>query len=104
MCLCFLSLMPLIAVSLPAGKVPLLIDPYLCRFDMRKIDRALNVLKGHVAAVMDVQFSPNGEELVSGKMTWSLTSFSMRFTANISGPSILRPYDKALEEGQGPLC
>ncbi|KAL8334828.1 hypothetical protein RB598_009176 [Gaeumannomyces tritici] len=35
-------------------------------FDMRKIDRALNVLKGHVAAVMDVQFSPNGEELVSG--------------------------------------
>jgi WD repeat and SOF domain-containing protein 1 len=58
-------------------------------FDMRKMDRALNVLKGHVAgewgggglllsggycicdadigptAVMDVEFSPTGEELVS---------------------------------------
>ena len=27
--------------------------------------RALNVLKDHVAAVMDVSFSPTGEELVS---------------------------------------
>jgi WD repeat and SOF domain-containing protein 1 len=34
-------------------------------FDMRKIDRALNVLKDHVAAVMDVEFSPTGEELVT---------------------------------------
>ena len=34
-------------------------------FDMRKMDRALNVLKDHVAAVMDVAFSPTGEELVS---------------------------------------
>lgn len=34
-------------------------------FDMRKMDRALNVLKDHVAAVMDVDFSPTGEELVS---------------------------------------
>ncbi|KAI9766733.1 MAG: rRNA-processing protein sof1 [Geoglossum simile] len=34
-------------------------------FDMRKLGRALNVLKDHVAAVMDVEFSPTGEELVS---------------------------------------
>ncbi|KAG9245785.1 WD40-repeat-containing domain protein [Calycina marina] len=34
-------------------------------FDMRRMDRALNVLKDHVAAVMDVEFSPTGEELVS---------------------------------------
>ncbi|KAK2846406.1 hypothetical protein FQN49_005754 [Arthroderma sp. PD_2] len=34
-------------------------------FDMRKMDRALNVLKDHVAAVMDVEFSPTGEELIS---------------------------------------
>ena len=34
-------------------------------FDMRKLDRALNVLKDHVAAVMDVEFSPTGEELLS---------------------------------------
>lgn len=35
-------------------------------FDMRKLNRALNVLKDHVAAVMDVDFSPTGEELVTG--------------------------------------
>ncbi|KAI9773528.1 MAG: rRNA-processing protein sof1 [Geoglossum umbratile] len=34
-------------------------------FDMRKLNQALNVLKDHVAAVMDVEFSPTGEELVS---------------------------------------
>jgi WD repeat and SOF domain-containing protein 1 len=34
-------------------------------FDMRKMSRALNVLKDHVAAVMDVEFSPTGEELVT---------------------------------------
>lgn len=34
-------------------------------FDMRNMSRALNVLKDHVAAVMDVEFSPTGEELVS---------------------------------------
>ena len=34
-------------------------------FDVRKMTRALNVLKDHVAAVMDVSFSPTGEELVS---------------------------------------
>jgi WD repeat and SOF domain-containing protein 1 len=28
--------------------------------------RALNVLKGHVSAVMSVEFSPTGEELVTG--------------------------------------
>ena len=28
--------------------------------------RALQVLKGHVAAVMSVEFSPTGEELVTG--------------------------------------
>lgn len=34
-------------------------------FDMRKLNRALNVLKDHVSAVMDISFSPTGEELVS---------------------------------------
>jgi WD repeat and SOF domain-containing protein 1 len=40
-------------------------DHNVYMFDMRKLDRALNVLKDHVAAVMDVAFSPTGEELVS---------------------------------------
>ncbi|KAK4132980.1 WD40 repeat-like protein [Trichocladium antarcticum] len=35
-------------------------------FDARNFDRAQNIHKGHVAAVMDVEFSPTGEELVSG--------------------------------------
>ncbi|KAH8178327.1 sof1-like domain-containing protein [Sarocladium implicatum] len=34
-------------------------------FDMRRFDRASNVLKDHVAAVMDVEWSPTGEELVT---------------------------------------
>lgn len=33
---------------------------------MRNMKRALNVYKGHVAAAMSVEFSPTGEELVSG--------------------------------------
>ncbi|OXV08314.1 hypothetical protein Egran_03925 [Elaphomyces granulatus] len=40
-------------------------DHNIYMFDMRKMNRALNVLKDHVAAVMDVEFSPTGEELVS---------------------------------------
>jgi WD40 repeat protein len=35
-------------------------------FDARNFGKALNIQKGHVAAVMDVEFSPTGEELVSG--------------------------------------
>lgn len=34
-------------------------------FDMRHMKRALNMLLDHVAAVMDVDFSPTGEELVT---------------------------------------
>ncbi|KJZ75611.1 hypothetical protein HIM_05074 [Hirsutella minnesotensis 3608] len=40
-------------------------------FDMRRFDRALNVLKDHVAAVMDVEYSPTGEELVTA--SWDRT-------------------------------
>jgi WD repeat and SOF domain-containing protein 1 len=41
-------------------------------FDMRKMNRALNVLRDHVAAVMDVSFSPTGEELVSASYDRSI--------------------------------
>jgi DDB1- and CUL4-associated factor 13 len=34
-------------------------------FDMRNMNRSLNVLRDHVAAVMDVHFSPTGTELVT---------------------------------------
>jgi WD repeat and SOF domain-containing protein 1 len=40
-------------------------DHDILLFDSRNMSRALNVLKDHVAAVMDVQFSPTGQELVS---------------------------------------
>lgn len=40
-------------------------DHNIYLFDSRNLKRALNILKDHVAAVMDVKFSPTGEELVS---------------------------------------
>lgn len=45
-------------------------------FDVRKFDRALNVLKGHVAAVMDVEFSPTGEELATASYDRSIRIFA----------------------------
>lgn len=47
-------------------------------FDMRKLDRALNVLKDHVAAVMDVDFSPTGEELVTGSYDRTIRIYRAR--------------------------
>lgn len=47
-------------------------------FDMRKMDRALNVLKDHVAAVMDVDFSPTGEEVVTGSYDRTVRIFKAR--------------------------
>ncbi|KAI3327790.1 WD40 repeat-like protein [Xylariaceae sp. AK1471] len=41
-------------------------DHNIYAFDMRSIQRALNIYKGHVAAVMDVDWSPDGRGLVSG--------------------------------------
>lgn len=35
-------------------------------YDMRNMSRALNVFKDHVSAVMDVDFSPTGDEIVTG--------------------------------------
>lgn len=40
-------------------------DHNIYMFDSRNLSRALNVLKDHVSAVMDVDFSPTGQELVS---------------------------------------
>ena len=47
-------------------------------FDMRKLSRALNVLKDHVAAVMDVDYSPTGEELVTGSYDKTVRLFRAR--------------------------
>ena len=51
-------------------------DHNIYLFDMRKMNRALNVFKDHVAAVMDVEFSPTGEELVSASYDRSIRIWS----------------------------
>ena len=47
-------------------------DHNIYLFDMRSMKRALNVLKDHVAAVMDVHWSPTGQELVSASYDRSI--------------------------------
>ncbi|KAG0220665.1 rRNA-processing protein sof1, partial [Mortierella sp. GBA43] len=41
-------------------------DHNIYAFDMRKMDKAQNVLKDHVSAVMSVDYAPTGEEIVTG--------------------------------------
>ncbi len=47
-------------------------------WDMRRLDRLLNVYKDHVAAVMDVDFLPTGEELVTGSYDKTVRIFGAR--------------------------
>ena len=56
-----LSWNPMEAFNLAAANE----DHNIYLFDTRNLKRALNVLKDHVAAVMDVEFSPTGQDLVS---------------------------------------
>ncbi|KAA8895379.1 WD40-repeat-containing domain protein [Sphaerosporella brunnea] len=53
-------------------------DHNIYMFDMRKMSRALNVLKDHVAAVMDLDFSPTGEEIVTGSYDRTVRIFKAR--------------------------
>ena len=50
-------------------------DHNVYSFDMRKLDKALLVHKDHVAAVLDVAFSPTGREFVSGGYDRTLRLF-----------------------------
>jgi WD repeat and SOF domain-containing protein 1 len=47
-------------------------------FDMRYLDRAVNVLRGHVGAVLDVDYAPTGQELVTASYDKSLRIFDVR--------------------------
>ncbi|CAG8567704.1 9299_t:CDS:2 [Ambispora leptoticha] len=47
-------------------------------YDMRKMNIAMNVLKDHVGALLDVDFSPTGEELVTGSYDRTLRIFRAR--------------------------
>lgn len=53
-------------------------DHNLYMFDMRKLDRALNVLKDHVGPVMDCDFAPDGQTLVSGSYDSTIRLWSLR--------------------------
>ncbi|CAG8558049.1 947_t:CDS:10 [Diversispora eburnea] len=47
-------------------------------FDMRKMDCALNVFKDHVSAVLDVDYSPTSEEIVTGAYDKTIRIFNAR--------------------------
>ena len=74
-------------------------------FDMRKLDRALNVLKDHVAAVMDVEFSPTGEELVSASYdrTVRLWDRAAGHSRDIYHTKRMQRYDSYSLSSENPL-
>jgi WD repeat and SOF domain-containing protein 1 len=47
-------------------------------WDMRNLNKSLNVYKDHVAAIMDVDFSPTGEELVTGSYDRTIRIYKTR--------------------------
>ncbi|KTW25673.1 hypothetical protein T552_03534 [Pneumocystis carinii B80] len=47
-------------------------------YDMRNLNFAKNVLKDHVSAVMDVDFSPTGQELVTGGYDRTIRIFNVK--------------------------
>lgn len=50
-------------------------DSNLYTYDMRCLDFAVNVHKDHVAAVLDVDYSPTGEEFVTGSFDRTIRIF-----------------------------
>ncbi|KAG7699939.1 hypothetical protein KL930_000626 [Ogataea haglerorum] len=47
-------------------------------WDMRNMSRSINVFKDHVSAVMDVDFSPTGQEIVTGSYDKTIRIFGYR--------------------------
>ncbi|KAK6460683.1 WD40-repeat-containing domain protein [Scheffersomyces coipomensis] len=47
-------------------------------WDMRNLNKSINVYKDHVAGIMDVDFSPTGEELVTGSYDKTIRIFRTR--------------------------
>ena len=52
-------------------------DTNLYTFDMRRLDRALNVHMDHMLAVLDVDYCPTGREFVSGSFDKTLRIFGV---------------------------
>lgn len=47
-------------------------------FDMRYLDKAVNVLRGHVGAVLDVDWAPTGQEIVTASYDKSVRIYDAR--------------------------
>ena len=47
-------------------------------FDMRYLDKAVNVLRGHVGAVLDVDYAPTGQELVTASYDKTMRIYDVR--------------------------
>ena len=47
-------------------------------FDMRHLRNALSVAKGHVSAVLDIDYSPTGQEFVTGSYDKTVRIFKSR--------------------------
>lgn len=47
-------------------------------FDMRRLQQSINVLKDHVSAVLDVDYAPTGEEIVTGGYDRTLRIYRSR--------------------------
>lgn len=50
-------------------------DQNVYMFDMRRLERARNVMKDHVSAVLDLDYSPTGKEIVTGSYDRSIRIF-----------------------------
>jgi WD repeat and SOF domain-containing protein 1 len=53
-------------------------DHHVYTFDMRYFDRAVNVQAGHVSAVLDLDYSPTGQELVTAGYDRTMRIFNIR--------------------------
>eukprot|EP01094_Clydonella_sp_ATCC50884_P000142 TRINITY_DN10115_c0_g1_i1.p1 TRINITY_DN10115_c0_g1~~TRINITY_DN10115_c0_g1_i1.p1 ORF type:complete len:456 (+),score=131.58 TRINITY_DN10115_c0_g1_i1:77-1444(+) len=53
-------------------------DHNLYTFDMRRLDKAIRVHTDHVQAVLDVDYSPTGHEIVSGSYDRTIRLFNVR--------------------------
>lgn len=52
-------------------------DHNIYTFDMRRLKRALNIGKDHVAAVLDLDYSPTGQEIVTGSYDKTIRIFEV---------------------------
>lgn len=47
-------------------------------FDMRYLDKAVNVFRGHVGAILDIDYSPTGQEVVTASYDKSMRIFDVK--------------------------